>query len=89
MHADVYRLDSLGQVADLALPELIEGDAVALVEWGDAAAPVLGDDTLTVVLEAGEGPDDRTLRVVGHGPRWAERRDAVSAVLAGRRGAPR
>ena len=88
VHADVYRLDSLGQVADLALPELVDG-AVALVEWGDAAAPVLGDDTLTVALEPGDGPDDRTLRVMGRGRRWAERRDAVSAVLAERRGGPR
>lgn len=89
VHADVYRLDSLGQVADLALPELVDDDAVALVEWGDAAAPVLGDDTLTVVLEAGEGPDDRTLRVVGRGERWAGRRHAVAAALAGWRGARR
>lgn len=82
VHADVYRLDSLGQVTDLALPELVEDGAVALVEWGDAASPVLGDDTLTVILEPGEGPDDRTLRVAGRGVRWASRREAVSAVLA-------
>jgi tRNA threonylcarbamoyladenosine biosynthesis protein TsaE len=82
VHADVYRLDSLGEVTDLALPELVEDGAVALVEWGDAASPVLGDDTLTVTLEPGGGPDDRTLRVVGRGARWAGRREAVAAVLA-------
>lgn len=51
LHADVYRLDTLAEVADLGLSELVEDGAVALVEWGDAAAPALGDDTLTVVLE--------------------------------------
>jgi tRNA threonylcarbamoyladenosine biosynthesis protein TsaE len=68
VHADVYRLDSLGEVADLALPELLDGDAVALVEWGDAAAP---------------GDDDRTVRVVARGARWADRREAVAAALCG------
>jgi len=48
LHADVYRLDTLGEVADLALPELVEDAAVALVEWGDVAAPVLGDTALWV-----------------------------------------
>jgi len=88
VHADVYRLDSLGQVADLALLELVDG-AVALVEWGDAAAPVLGDDTLTVALEPGDEPDDRTLVLVGRGKDWAARREAVIAVLAGWGGGPR
>jgi tRNA threonylcarbamoyl adenosine modification protein YeaZ/tRNA threonylcarbamoyl adenosine modification protein YjeE len=46
LHADVYRLDRLAEVADLALDELVEQAAVALVEWGEAAAPVLGDETL-------------------------------------------
>jgi tRNA threonylcarbamoyladenosine biosynthesis protein TsaE len=81
VHADVYRLDSLGQVEDLALPELVEEEAVALVEWGDAVAPALGDDTLTVILEPGDGPDDRTVLVVGRGTRWAGRRGAVAAAL--------
>lgn len=83
VHADVYRLDSLGQVADLALPELLDGDAVALVEWGDAAAPVLGEETLTVTLAPGPGDDDRTVRVVARGARWADRRQAVATALRG------
>jgi len=51
VHADLYRLDHLAEVADLALPELIEGQAVALVEWGDAGAPVaLGDGELAEIF---------------------------------------
>ena len=46
LHADLYRLDHLVEVADLALPELLEEDAVALVEWGDVGAPVLGDSAI-------------------------------------------
>jgi tRNA threonylcarbamoyladenosine biosynthesis protein TsaE len=42
-HADLYRLDSTGDVDDLALPELAEFDGIVLVEWGDVAANGLGE----------------------------------------------
>lgn len=42
-HADLYRLDSSGEVADLALHELASFGGVVLVEWGDVAAATLGD----------------------------------------------
>jgi tRNA threonylcarbamoyladenosine biosynthesis protein TsaE len=63
-HADVYRVGSLDEVLDLALGELVEEDAVALVEWGDIATSVFGRDVLTVtfLLDDGEG---RTLVVEG------------------------
>ncbi len=48
-HADVYRAGSLAEVIDLDLTELIEESAVALVEWGETAAPVFGE-VLTVTL---------------------------------------
>src|SRR5271155_4465977 len=39
VHADLYRLDTLVEVLDLALPELVDDAAVGLVEWGEVAAP--------------------------------------------------
>jgi tRNA threonylcarbamoyladenosine biosynthesis protein TsaE len=83
IHADVYRTGSLAEVADLALAELVEEDAVALVEWGDLAAPVLGESSLEVTLVAPDAvarPEARDVSVVGHG-RWAGRADAVAAAL--------
>lgn len=47
-HVDVYRLESQREIADLALPELIDGDAIAVVEWGQRAAPSLPPATLEV-----------------------------------------
>jgi len=89
LHADLYRLESLAEVADLGLPELVEDAAVALVEWGDAATPVLGESVLVVALEhPGEGPpgtgteERRRVRLTGRGPSWAGRRAAVAAALA-------
>jgi tRNA threonylcarbamoyladenosine biosynthesis protein TsaE len=42
-HADLYRLDSSGDVDDLALHELAADNGIVLVEWGDVAAASLGD----------------------------------------------
>jgi tRNA threonylcarbamoyladenosine biosynthesis protein TsaE len=83
IHADVYRTGSVAEVADLALGELVEEDAVALVEWGDKAAPALGDSALEVTLAALDAPGDpqaRTVSVVGRG-RWSERVGDVAVVL--------
>jgi tRNA threonylcarbamoyladenosine biosynthesis protein TsaE len=63
-HADVYRVSSSGEVQELALGELVEESAVALVEWGDIASSVFGRDVFLVafLLDDGEG---RTLEVSG------------------------
>ncbi len=85
IHADVYRTGSLDEVADLALAELVEEDAVALVEWGDVAAPALGESALEVRIEApdpGTAGDAgrRVLSVSGRGG-WAGRAEEVAAAL--------
>jgi tRNA threonylcarbamoyladenosine biosynthesis protein TsaE len=63
-HADVYRVESLGEVDDLALGELVEESGVALVEWGDLATSVFGLDVITVSFAIDER-DGRTLEVAG------------------------
>ena len=62
-HADVYRVDTIGEVLDLDLGELVEEDGVALVEWGDLAASVFGREVLTLSFEVED--DDRRRIVVG------------------------
>jgi tRNA threonylcarbamoyladenosine biosynthesis protein TsaE len=82
-HADVYRTESLGEVADLALAELVEDRGVALVEWGELAAPALGASALEITLVVPEGagsPDRRHLTLAGRGS-WADRADEVAAAL--------
>jgi tRNA threonylcarbamoyladenosine biosynthesis protein TsaE len=84
LHADVYRLEQLGEIADLGLGELVEDGGVALVEWGDRAEPVLGDGSLSLRLEAGnDDRDDRRSVTLGRsGPRWADRWDRLAELLA-------
>jgi tRNA A37 threonylcarbamoyladenosine biosynthesis protein TsaE len=87
VHADLYRLDTLVEVLDLALPELVDDAAVGGVEWGEVAAPALGPSALHVTLAsvmpaAGDLDDDRrTVTVAGCGPAWADRRPLVAAAL--------
>jgi tRNA threonylcarbamoyladenosine biosynthesis protein TsaE len=79
LHADLYRLEHLQEVVDLGLVELVDEDAVAAVEWGDAGAPVLGDEVLEVLLEPGPLDTDRVITISGTDS-WADRAGAVSAL---------
>lgn len=88
LHADVYRLEQLQEVIDLALPEQLEEDAAAVIEWGERAAPALAPEYLSVTIDFGDQPDERTLRFELTGERWAERAEplwrALDAATAGR-----
>jgi tRNA threonylcarbamoyladenosine biosynthesis protein TsaE len=72
-HLDVYRLERMSEVFDLALGELLDGDGVTLIEWGDAVLAALPADYLEVRITFGEGPDDRDLSVRVVGPAWSSR----------------
>jgi len=81
-HADLYRLTSTGEIADLGLREHADMGAVVLVEWGDVALDVLGD-VMIVRIDADD--DDETARrieisIVGHGwdTRWEQLKRTVS-----------
>lgn len=81
MHADLYRLNSMAEVADLGLREQVDLGAVALVEWGDVAAEVIGD-SLTIELSHDDDDDDArdiVISVEGHGwdTRWDKLRDSL------------
>jgi tRNA threonylcarbamoyladenosine biosynthesis protein TsaE len=88
-HADVYRLDQLHEVADLALGELAEFRGIVLVEWGDVVSAVLGEH-LAVRLElvaepdvdAGAADDVRRITISASGRSWAERWQPLTARLA-------
>ncbi len=88
LHADLYRLDHLHEIVDLGLGELVEDGAVALVEWGDMAGPVLGAGSLTVQLDPGGSDDDRRITVGPGDSAWSDRWDALVGALAAWQVAP-
>jgi tRNA threonylcarbamoyladenosine biosynthesis protein TsaE len=82
-HADLYRLSTHHEVADLALAELAESDGIVLVEWGDVVERSLGEH-LTVHLEHDLTDDDaRRITVSATGRSWALRWARVEHALAG------
>jgi tRNA threonylcarbamoyladenosine biosynthesis protein TsaE len=87
LHADLYRLDHLKDVVDLGIPEMVDEESVAVVEWGDVAASVFGPDLLTVHLGPDPAPRPDAIpeqqRMVTLGPdgTWWPRRGALAAAL--------
>lgn len=81
-HLDVYRLEQIEETLDLGLAEMLDDDAVTLIEWGDAILPALPPDYLEVRLRLGDGDDDRTVEMVATGRRWAARHDRLCGALA-------
>ena len=88
-HVDVYRLDRMSEVADLALAELLEESGtgkggVVLVEWGDAVAAMFGNDYLEVRLFVDDEDPDNARRIVirAVGPGWAGRWSKLTEALA-------
>jgi tRNA threonylcarbamoyladenosine biosynthesis protein TsaE len=81
-HVDVYRLERVQDVLDLALDELGGPERVLLIEWGDAIADLLPEDRLRVELTT-EREDAETRRIVltPQGPSWARRWERLEQIL--------
>jgi tRNA threonylcarbamoyladenosine biosynthesis protein TsaE len=80
VHVDVYRLDHFQELHDLGFDDLVGGDVVTVVEWGDRVAALLPADRLDVALEADRDEDDhRTITFNAVGRSWVARADALHA----------
>ena len=81
-HADIYRLTTHHEVADLALAELLESDGIVMVEWGDVVAGSLGDH-IVVRLEFDETDENaRDITISAAGRTWAVRWAEIERRLA-------
>ena len=82
-HADIYRLSTHNEVADLALAELLEFDGIVMIEWGDVVAGSLGDHLLVQLDTVDDDEDARLVTVAASGRAWATRWAGIEAGLAG------
>ena len=65
-HVDAYRTESLTELVDLGLEELLGGEGVTVVEWADKLLPLLPPDTIHVRIEGvGDEPRQITIRAPG------------------------
>jgi tRNA threonylcarbamoyl adenosine modification protein YjeE len=80
VHADLYRLDGPGELAELGFDDLPKG-AVVLLEWPDRAAGFLPANRLDVAftLVPQLGPDHRQVRITGYGS-FAARAERLAAI---------
>ena len=80
VHADLYRLEGPGELAELGFDDLPK-DAVVLLEWPDRAAGFLPPDRLDVAftLNPQAGPEARKARITAYGA-FAVRAERIPAV---------
>jgi tRNA threonylcarbamoyladenosine biosynthesis protein TsaE len=81
-HVDVYRLERVQDVVDLALDELGGSERVLLIEWGDAVQDLLPEDRLRVQLTTDRaGTESRRIEISAQGPSWAARWERLESAL--------
>ncbi|HVT92653.1 MAG TPA: tRNA (adenosine(37)-N6)-threonylcarbamoyltransferase complex ATPase subunit type 1 TsaE [Bryobacteraceae bacterium] len=61
-HIDLYRLDHAAQVASLGLDEILDRDAVVLLEWAERFPELLPDDRVEIRLTV-EGEEGRRIEI--------------------------
>ena len=81
-HVDVYRLERMQDVLDLALDELGGPDRVLVVEWGDAVQDLLPADRLVVELTTDDRGERRRITIAPQGRSWAVRWERLEQALA-------
>ncbi|MHB1884596.1 MAG: tRNA (adenosine(37)-N6)-threonylcarbamoyltransferase complex ATPase subunit type 1 TsaE [Acidimicrobiales bacterium] len=82
VHVDLWRLDHIGEVLDLALDEELESGAAVVAEWGEGAEVLLGDGALVVRLEPSATKGERAFEIETRGP-WIARERARATALGG------
>jgi tRNA threonylcarbamoyladenosine biosynthesis protein TsaE len=89
LHGDLWRLERRSEVDELGIEEQLDAGAVAVLEWGEAAAPLFLLDSLGVVFLTGAGEetpdrvreDERILSFSCRGGSFASRWPALRAAL--------
>lgn len=80
VHLDVYRLDSFQEVIDLGFEEYLDPEAIVLIEWGEAIAPMLPRRHLDLEMRRADDPDsedERCLIFRPHGAEWIRKLQAM------------
>jgi tRNA threonylcarbamoyladenosine biosynthesis protein TsaE len=81
VHVDVYRLRSFQEVLDLGFDELLDPEAILVVEWGEAVAPLLPRRHLDIdIRRAGTDDSERVLQFRPHGDDWIRKLQSMRAM---------
>ena len=77
-HADLYRLTTAEDAAELGLDEAFE-QAICLVEWPDRLGGMAPETALRIDLKPGADPMTRSARLWARDPRWRPVLDSLAA----------
>jgi len=86
-HLDLYRLEHAFELEDLDYYATLEGDGVAVVEWGDRFPEAAPAEGLAVSILI-DGDNERRILIDPIGPRGEELVSAWAEALADEDGAP-
>jgi len=50
-HLDLYRLDRIDEIENLGFDDVVFGDGVTVIEWGEKAGSLLPEDVVEVRIE--------------------------------------
>lgn len=79
-HADLYRLEHMGEIADLGIEELLGDSWVTVVEWGDAMREMISE-YLIIEINCGAEMTGREIHLRALGREWSERLEDVETAL--------
>ena len=68
-HLDAYRIGDEDEMLELGIEEMLDADAITVVEWADRFPRLLPRQTLRVHLEVGDLPTSRLARLRADGQR--------------------
>jgi tRNA threonylcarbamoyladenosine biosynthesis protein TsaE len=71
-HLDAYRTESLSELLDLGVEEMLHGDGVTIIEWADKLLPLLPRESVIVRI-SGLGDEPREIVIEGPGEVLASR----------------
>lgn len=66
-HMDLYRIEDPDEFLELGLDEILSGEGVAVVEWGERLGDLAPASAIRVTLEE-TGPESRRLTLSGPAP---------------------
>ena len=61
-HLDLYRLDNLQDIEDIAIEEYIYGDGVAIIEWAEKMKSILPKKHISVKFKI-KGENERDIKI--------------------------
>ena len=79
-HIDLYRLEHIEEIIDLALEEYLYGNGICVIEWAEKGMAVLPEENMLITLSY-ISPEDRTICLEPNGDRYKQIMESLHSDL--------